>query len=96
MDKKALTKLTVPKLREEALKIEGLSGVHGMKRNELLDVLFEKFSIPMETRKKQDVSAIKKKIKELRTKKEEVRQAGDKKQLKILQKRIHSLRRATR
>jgi len=96
MDKKTLIKMTVPKLREEALKIENLTGVHGMTKPELLDVLFAKFGIQVEKRKQRDVSAIKKKIHELSAKKVEARQAGDKKQVEILRRRIHTLRRHTR
>ncbi|MDP8222720.1 MAG: hypothetical protein P9L99_05115 [Candidatus Lernaella stagnicola] len=96
MDKKTLIKMTVPKLREEALKIEGLAGVHAMSKDELLAVLFEHFNIPIEKKKKRDVSAIKKKVKELQAKKAEAHTAGDEKQAKVLQKRIHDLKRQTR
>ena len=96
MDKKELLKLTVPKLREEALKIENIAGVHGMGKTDLLDILFDKFNIPVEKKKKRDTVALKKQASELRAKKEEVRAAGDKKQVKILQRKIHTLKRHTR
>lgn len=97
MDKKTLVKMTVPKLREEALKIEGVVGVHGMKKPELLDLLFGHFGIPIEKKKVQrDTTALKKKVKTLRTQREELRAAGELKKVKVLQKRIHNLKRYTR
>ncbi len=97
MDKETLLKLTVPKLREEALKIENIAGVHGMKKEELLDILFDHFDIPRDVEtKKQPTSDVKKKIAALREEKDKVRQAGDAKKVKVLQKRIHDLKRNTR
>jgi len=97
MDKKTLVKMTVPKLREEALKIEGVVGVHGMKKPELLNLLFEHFGIPIEKKKVQkDTAAMKKKLKVLQGQREELRASGNKKQIKVLQKRIHNLKRGTR
>ena len=97
MDKEALLKLTVPKLREEALKIENIAGVHGMKKQELLDILFDHFEIPRDLEKqKKSAGDVKKKRATLREDKEKARQAGKLDQVKVLQKRIHNLRRETR
>lgn len=97
MDKETLLKMTVPKLREEALKIENISGVHGMKKQELLDILFDQHEIPRDIEtQKLPTSDIKNKIVTLRESKEKARQAGDLKQVKILQKKIHDLKRKTR
>jgi len=97
MDKESLIKLTVPKLREEAMKIEGLTGVHGMKKGELLHVLAKHHGIELEEhRVKRDYSALKKKIAEFRKLKEEARAAGDKKKVEKLRRRVHGLKHETR
>jgi hypothetical protein len=96
MDKQALLKLTVVKLREEALKIPNITGVHGMNKQTLLDILFDHFGIPKDVKVKKDHGVLKKQITTLRTKKEEVRATGDKKQIKKIAKRLHDLKRRTR
>lgn len=96
MDKQALLKLTVVKLREEALKIPNISGVHGMNKQTLLDVLFDHFGIPKDVKERKDHGELKKQIATLRAKKTEVRATGDKKQLKKVAKRLHNLKRRTR
>ncbi len=47
----ALDKLTAPELKEIALKIEGLSGVHAMKKEELLRAIKDAKGIPQEPAK---------------------------------------------
>jgi hypothetical protein len=96
MDKQTLQKMTVLKLREEALKIEGVSGVHGMNKQQLLAALFDHFGIPQDQKVRRDLTTLKQQIKKLRTQQAEVRPTGDKKKIKVLRRRIHSLRRATR
>jgi len=96
MDKETLMKMPVPKLREEALKIEGLAGVHGMKKAELLEVLFDQYGIEQEIKPKKDTAALKRSIVELRAEKEKARTAGDKKRVDILRKKIHAVKRQTR
>ena len=97
MDKQGLLKLTVPKMREEAMKIEGLTGVHGMKKGELLKVLAQHHGIVLdEEHTKRDNSAIKVKMNKFREAREEARKAGDKKKVKKLRRRIHALRHETR
>jgi hypothetical protein len=96
MDKQTLLKMTVIKLREEALKIEGLVGAHGMNKQHLLDVLFDHFGIPRDVKPRKNNAVVKKTMRELRAKREEIRKTADKKQLKILQRRIHAHKRATR
>lgn len=98
MDKESLLKLTVPKLREEALKIENIAGVHGMKKAELLEILFDHFGIPQEEKKpKRATSEVKKHLVELRTEREKLQAAGaDKKALEVLRRRIHRTKRLTR
>jgi hypothetical protein len=96
MDKQTLLKMTVLKLREEALKIEGISGVHGMNKQQLLDVLFDQFGIPRDVKARKDNTELKKAIKGYRAKQPEARAAGDKKKAKKIQRKIHALKRQTR
>lgn len=48
MELRDLQRMTVVKLREEALKHEGLTGVHGMKKNELIEALAPILGIDLE------------------------------------------------
>jgi hypothetical protein len=52
MELRDLQKMTVVKLREEALKHEGLVGVHVMNKEELLAALAPRFGIDLEAAKK--------------------------------------------
>ena len=52
MDAKTIEKMTVIKLREEALKIPNIVGVHGMNKAELIVLLKEQHGIPLEKKKK--------------------------------------------
>ena len=47
MELRDLQKMTVVKLREEALNMGGFSGVHGMKKQELIEALAAKFGIDL-------------------------------------------------
>ena len=97
MEKDQILKLPVPKLREEALKIENIAGVHGMNKAQLVEVLFNQFGIAMEqAAKKKAEPEIKKAIKALRVKKDEADKAKDKKQSEILRRKIHRTKRMTR
>ena len=97
MEKDQILKLTVPKLREEALKIGGISGVHGMNKAQLVEGLFEHFGIVMEEKaKKKADPEIKKTIKAMRDQKDVAQKAGENDRAKILQRKIHRLKRLTR
>ena len=96
MEKDQILKMALPKLREEALKIENIAGVHGMNKGQLVSLLFDVHGIPEDKKVKAADSETKKKIKELREKKLELNHAGDKKQAKILQRKIHRIKRSTR
>ena len=98
MNKEQLFKLTVPKLREEALKIEGVVGVHGMDKPELIRLLAGHFGLDIEDKKAKMVATgpLKKQGKELRAKKAEVTAAGDKRAATALRKKIKRLKRKTR
>ncbi len=99
MDAKTLERMTVPKLREEARKFEDISGVHGMNKAQLLDILKQKYGITEEKPAGEVLverkHALKKKIKQLKT---EVEQAltdkeKDKKKLALLRRRLRRQRR---
>ncbi len=96
---KPLEKMTAKELREMALGIEGIVGVHSMNKPELIAAIKEAKGIVDEGGKKADPKAVreaKQKIRELRAKREELAQSGDKKQLNILRKRINRLKKKTR
>ena len=98
MHKQELFKLTVPKLREEALKIEGLVGVHGMHKPELIKVLAGHFGLDIEDKKAHMVATgpLKKQARELRAQKAAAKASGDKRRIEALRKKIKLLKRKTR
>ena len=84
---KPVEKMTIKELREIALKIPDVQGVHGMNKEELIAIV-KKFK-GIKEEKKKDVASIrelKQKIKELKLKREEARKEGNKKMLEILRK----------
>jgi|YelNatPaOPRAMG01_1025707.scaffolds.fasta_scaffold13485_6 cell division protein FtsX len=95
---KPLEKMTAKELREIALTIEGVTGVHGMNKEELIKVIKQARGIVDEKKKATtvDVRAIKAKIKELKAKREEARAAGDRKAVERLRKAISKLKKKTR
>lgn len=95
---KPLEKMTAKELREIALTIEGVTGVHGMNKEELIKVIKEARGIVEEKKKVTtiDVRAVKAKIKELKAKREEARAAGDRKAVERLRKAISKLKKKTR
>ena len=101
-EKKALDKMTVKDLREIAREIPGITGVHSMKKEQLLAIL-DKGEKETSKRKKKSkakadmrVKELKEKISRLRGKKEAAREAGGRKTLDILRHRISRLKRQTR
>jgi hypothetical protein len=105
MEGKDLTKMTVTKLREEAKKYTSIHGVHAMKKEELIRAIADARGEPIEIEKKKpkkkkkkvvSIADVKKQIKELRVKKEEVRKAKDKKGVDRLRKKIKMLKKQTR
>ena len=103
---KPLDKMTAPELKEVAKEIPGLTGVHAMKKAELIDVIKEYYGIedegPAKGKKKKadkqkvSVKELKAKIIQLREKKEEARAAKDRKNVEILRRRINLLKKQTR
>lgn len=104
--KKPLEKMTAPELKEVAKEIPGLTGVHAMKKVDLVDLIREYYGIEekgpaREKRKKADkqkvsVKELKAKIIQLRDKKEEARANKDRKNVEILRRRINRLKKKTR
>jgi hypothetical protein len=85
-------------LEEVALGLEGIVGVHAMNKSELLAAVKKAKGI-VDDKKRQtsvDVRTIKGKIRELRSQKEAMKEAGDKKKIKILRRRINRLKKKTR
>ena len=95
---KPLDRMTAKELRETALKIPEITGVHGMNKPELLAAIKEARGIVDEVTRKSDVSVreIKKKIRDLKTAKAQLKEDGDKAQAKIMRRRISRLKKKTR
>ena len=96
---KPLDRMTAKELREVALQIPEITGVHGMNKIELLAAIKEARGIVDEVSKKgADVSVreIKKKIRGLKALKSEVNAEKDKKKANILRRRINRLKKKTR
>ncbi|NVM56609.1 MAG: transcription termination factor Rho [Desulfobacterales bacterium] len=95
---KPLDRMTAKELREIALKIAEISGVHGMNKAELLAAIKKARGIVDEKVGKSDVSTreIKKKIRELKALKAQVHESNDKAKAKILRRRISRLKKKTR
>ncbi len=95
---KPLDRMTAKELREVALGLEGIVGVHAMNKSELLAAVKKAKGIVDEKKRQTsvDVRTIKRKIRELRSQKEAMKEAGDKKKIKILRRRINRLKKKTR
>ncbi|MDX1775424.1 MAG: hypothetical protein R3297_02470 [Desulfobulbales bacterium] len=107
---KPLDKMTVVELREAAKEeVPGITGVTGMKKEQLLDIVREARGIKDETpvkkpkkkktagpRKKMTVKEMKQEIVRLRTEREALRKEGDRKKLEIIRRRINRLKKMSR
>jgi hypothetical protein len=95
---KPLDRMTAKELREMALGMEGIVGVHAMNKSELVAAIKEAKGIADEKKrdKSGDVRSIKKKIRELRSQKETMREAGEKDKVQLLRRRISRLKKKTR
>jgi cell division protein FtsX len=106
VSEKPLEKMTAKELREIAKDILGISGVHAMKKDELLAVIKEDRGIKdkkpvKKVEKKADkvtlsVKDLKKKIALLREEKELARKAKDRKGLNVLRRRMNRMKKLTR
>lgn len=95
---KPLDRMTAKELRETALKIPEITGVHGMNKAELLGAIKKERGIVDVETKKSDVSIrqIKEKIQNLKAQKAEAQEQQDKAKAKILRRRISRLKKKTR
>jgi hypothetical protein len=102
--KKPLEKMTAKELREVALGIPGISGVHAMKKEELLEAITKAWGIKTEKapRKKKKakptatVAELKARIREMKAKRAEAIEKQDKKMAVIYRRRISRLKKRTR
>jgi hypothetical protein len=103
---KPLEKLTAKELREMAMGLPGIHGVHAMKKGELIAALRVAKGLPEPAKerrpfvKKEKVilskAELKKKAQELRLKREEALRQQDWKTAEILKKRISRTKKMTR
>jgi len=103
---KPLDKMTAKELREVAAKIPGVTGVHAMKKEQLLKTVKEHRGIKDEKavkkkktkreKKGSTRSELKAKIIELKQKKNAAREAKDARQVHILRRRISRMKKMTR
>ena len=95
---KALEKMTAKELREVAIEMPEITGVHGMNKAELINAIKLAKGIEIESGKKTDskVREIKKKIKEFKAKRETLLESNDNKMAAIYKCRIIRLKKRTR
>ncbi len=95
---KPLEKMTVKELRELAKDIPGITGVHGMKKDELIVEIKKAKGIKDEPIKKADASIadLKQKIKALKAQRRQALEAKDKRKATIFKRRISRLKKKTR
>lgn len=95
---KPLDKMTVKELREIALTIPDLTGVHGMNKQDLLSAIKAHRGVVEKKAQKgnRSVREIKKQIRALKAKKVAVAQEKNRKQAEILRRKLSRLKKKTR
>jgi len=95
---KPLEKMTSKELREVAMEMEEITGIHGMNKAELVHAIKKAKGIEDTTVKQSGTSIreVKQKIRTLKTKREKALEADDKKMSKIYRNRIAKLKKKTR
>ena len=105
---KPLERMTAKELREMALELQGIQGVHAMKKEELITAIRAAKGIPEQEGKKErkafvkkervvlTPAELKKKVQELRLKREEALQQHNRTLAEILKKRISRTKKMTR
>ena len=95
---KPLDKMTAKELREIAIALPDVTGVHGMNKAELINAIKLDKGIETGSGKKADstVREIKKKIKEFKAKMETLFESNDNKMAAIYKQRIIKLKKKTR
>jgi hypothetical protein len=95
---KPLDKMTAKELREVAITIPEIVGVHGMNKNELISAVKKARGIAEEATKtaNSDVREIKKQIKVLKVQREQALESDDARKAAICRRRISRLKKKTR
>ncbi|MGC8603410.1 MAG: transcription termination factor Rho [Desulfomonilaceae bacterium] len=96
---KPLEDWTIKELREEALKIPNIQGIHGMNKQEIIEFLRQEKGLPPSTTKKnsEGVRVFKEKIKKLREKLNQERSEGaSRNRLAILRRGVSRMKKKTR
>ena len=95
---KSLEKMTVKELREMAKTMPGITGVHGMKKEELIVAIQDAKGIKAAPVKKADanIAVLKKKIRALKVERQAALEAKDRKMATIYKRRISRLKKKTR
>ena len=97
MNAKTLEKMTVVKLRDEAMKFDDIAGVHGMDKHKLIDILKEKYGIANKKSAGELLverkHALKKKIAQLKLEKAKALEAKDEKKTALVRRRLRRQRR---
>jgi len=100
-----LDRMTAPELKEIAMKIEGVTGAHAMKKEELLKIIKAARGIPEEEVVKKakkepaaavSVAALKQKVRQLKAEKVAARGADDRKKVNVLRRRINRMKKRTK
>ncbi len=93
-----LEKMTTKDLKEIALQVPEISGVHGMRKEQLVDALRKAKGIELPKVKKAGVSlgALKKRIRAAKTRREEALQAKERKVAAIFRRRVSRLKKLSR
>ena len=93
-----LEKMTTTKLRQEALKIPELTGVHAMKKAELIAAIRKARGLPEKATGPKELSAVEAKaeIRRLKDEKEAALESKDKKKIRLYWRKIKKLKRQTR
>ena len=95
---KPLEKMTVKELREVALAIPDLTGVHGMNKQDLLAAVQAQRGIapPAAKKSSHSVRKLKQRIRELKARKAETAGRKDRRQAEILRRQLSRLKKQTR
>ena len=93
-----LVKMTTKELREVAKEIPEITGVHGMKKEDLIDAMRRAKGIeaPRTRRPVASVKAVKEQIRSVRALRASALEANDDKKAAILRRRISRLKKKTR
>ncbi|MCL5125649.1 MAG: transcription termination factor Rho [Deltaproteobacteria bacterium] len=96
---KALEDWTIKELREEALKVPNVQGIHGMNKHEIIEFLRQEKGLPPSSTKKnsEGVRVFKGKVNQLREKLNQERNEGaSRNRLAILRRKVSRMKKKTR